>query len=176
MANDMSLRALVDCGASNNFVRRQSLVDRRLNFVERDIPPTRMMVRLAAGASIILKKRVVGLHYTLEYSQYDDHFIVLDSDDKFDVILGLPWFRKHEPRVSWQHRTVKMPAACGCTASECDGLIFGTVVSTTAQYHSVTTNHTVEEAVGGCADAQSKPKVHHSKKSSGSGHGCTSSG
>uniref|UniRef100_M4C3U6 Uncharacterized protein n=1 Tax=Hyaloperonospora arabidopsidis (strain Emoy2) TaxID=559515 RepID=M4C3U6_HYAAE len=152
MANDMSLRALVDCGASNNFVRRQSLVDRRLNFVERDIPPTRMMVRLAAGASIILKKRVVGLHYTLEYSQ------------------------KHEPRVSWQHRTVKMPAACGCTASECDGLTFGTVVSTTAQYHSVTTNHTVEEAVGGCADAQSKPKVHHSKKSSGSGHGCTSSG
>ena len=40
----------------------------------------------------------------------------------------------------------------------------------------MTTNHTVEEAVGGCVDAQAAPKVHHSNKSSGSGHGCTPSG
>ena len=66
--------------------------------------------------------------------------------------------------------------ACGCTASECDGLTCGTVVSTTAQDHSVTTNHTVEEAAGGCADAQAAPKVHHSNKSSGSGYSSTPSG
>ena len=124
--------------------------------------------------------------------QYNDDFIVLDLDDKFDIILGLPWLRRYEPRVSWQHRSVKMPAACssdghltnaierlqacGCTASECDGLNCGTVVRTPAQDHSVTTNHTVEEAAGGCADAQAAPKVHHSNKSSGSGHGCTPSG
>ena len=66
--------------------------------------------------------------------------------------------------------------ACGCTASECDGLNCGTVVRTTAQDHSVTTNHTVEEAAGGCADAQAVPKVHHSNKSSGLGHGCKPSG
>ena len=51
-----------------------------------------------------------------------------------------------------------------------------TVVSTTAQDHSVTTNHTVEEAAGGCADAQAAPKVHHSNKSSGSGYSSTPSG
>ena len=45
----LSLRALVDCGPSNDFVRRQSLEDRRLKVVERDIPPTRMTVRLATG-------------------------------------------------------------------------------------------------------------------------------
>ena len=66
VTKDMSLRALVDCGASNNFVRRQSLGDRRLKFVERDIPITRMTVRLATGESITVKKRVVGTHYTLE--------------------------------------------------------------------------------------------------------------
>ena len=43
----------------------------------------------------------------------------------------------------------------------------GTVVSTAAQDHSVTTNHTVEESAGGCADAQAAPKVHHSYKLSG---------
>ena len=188
VTKDLSLRALVDCWASNNFARRQSLEDRRLKFVERVTPPTRLKLCLATGASIAVMKRVVGFHYTLEDLQYNDDFIVLNLDEKFDVILGLPWLRKYEPRVSWQHRTVKMPAtcssdgyltnvlersqACGCTASECDGLTCGTFVSTTAQDHSVTTNHTVEDAAGGCADVQAAPKVHHSNKSSGSGHGC----
>ena len=58
--NLLSLRALVDCGAPNNFVRRQSLEDRRLKFVERVTPPTRLTVRLATGALISVMKRVVG--------------------------------------------------------------------------------------------------------------------
>ena len=109
---NLSLRALVDCGASNNFVRRQSLEGRRLKFVEHDIPQTMMTVCLATGASITVEKRVVGIHYTLKGKQYGDDFIVLDLDDKFDDILGLPWLRRNEPRVSWQHRTVKRPATC----------------------------------------------------------------
>ena len=75
VTKDMSLRALVDCGASNNFVRRQSLEDRRLKYVERETPPTRMTVRLATGASVTVKKRVVGIHYTLEGKEYDDDFM-----------------------------------------------------------------------------------------------------
>ena len=47
VTKDLSLRALVGCGASNNFVRRQSPEDRRLQFVERATPPTRPTVRLA---------------------------------------------------------------------------------------------------------------------------------
>ena len=66
VTNDLSLRALVDCGASNNFIRRQSLESRRLKYVERDIPLTRMTVRLATGASITVMKRVVRIHYTLK--------------------------------------------------------------------------------------------------------------
>ena len=112
VTNKLSLRALVDCGASNNFVRRQSLEDGQLRFTECDTPPTRMTVRLATGASVTVMKRIVRIHYTLEDIQYDDEFIVLDLDDKFDVILGIPWLRRYEPRVSWQHQTVTMPAAC----------------------------------------------------------------
>ncbi|MCY0725446.1 hypothetical protein OVW19_27235, partial [Klebsiella pneumoniae] len=120
-------------------------------------------------------------HFTFEGEQYDDAFIVLDLDDKFDVILGLPWLRKYEPRVSWQHRSVKIsaaclsdghlmnilerPQACGCSASECDGLTCGSVVSTTAQDHSVVDHYTVEQAPGDCTEVQAAPKVHHSNKS-----------
>lgn len=49
-----------------------------------------MAVRLATGAYVTVTKRIVGIHYTLEGKQYEDDFIVLDLDDKFDVILGLP--------------------------------------------------------------------------------------
>ena len=100
MTNNLSLRALVVCVASNSFVRCQSLEGRSFKFVERDIPTTRMTVCLATGASITAEKRVIGIHYTLEGEQYDNDFIVLDLDDKFDVILGFPWLTRYEPRVS----------------------------------------------------------------------------
>ena len=47
-----------------------------------------MTVRLATRASVIVVERVVGIPYTLKEVQYDDDFIVLDMDDKFNVILG----------------------------------------------------------------------------------------
>ena len=43
--------------------------------------------------------------------------------------------------------------------------------STTSQYPSVITNHTVEETTGEWAEAQAATKVHHSNNSSGPGHG-----
>ena len=49
-----------------------------------------MTVRLATGASVTVKKLVMIIIYTLKDVQYDDDFIVLDLDDRFDVILGLP--------------------------------------------------------------------------------------
>ena len=100
VTKDLSLYARVDCGPSNNFVYCQSLEVRRLKFVERDIPPTSITVRLATGASITLMKRLVGIDYTLEDLQCDDDFIVLDLDDKFSVIIGLHWLRSYELRVS----------------------------------------------------------------------------
>ena len=55
VTNDLSLRALVDCGASNNYFRLQSLEAGSFYFVEREIPSTKMTVRLATGASITVK-------------------------------------------------------------------------------------------------------------------------
>ena len=57
-------------------------------------------------------KRVVRITYTLKEVQYDDGFIILDLDDKFDVILGLPRLRRYEPQVIWHRQTVDMPVAC----------------------------------------------------------------
>ena len=48
-----------------------------------------MTVRLATGASVTVMKRVVSITYTLKGVQYNDDFIILDLDEKFDDILGL---------------------------------------------------------------------------------------
>ena len=52
-----------------------------------------MMVRLAAGASVTVMKIVVGITCILQEDQYDDEIIILDFENKFDVILGLPWLK-----------------------------------------------------------------------------------
>ena len=80
VAKDMSQGAPVDCGVSNNFVRRQSLDNSKLKYIEREIPPTRITVRLATGASVTMMERVVKITYTLKEVQYGDDFIVLDLD------------------------------------------------------------------------------------------------
>ena len=63
--NDMSLRALVDCEASNNFVQYQLLDNSKLKYIEREIPPTKITVRLATGAFVPVMEHVVKITYTL---------------------------------------------------------------------------------------------------------------
>ena len=144
-------------------------------------------MRLATGASVTVMKRVVVLSYTLKEVQYDDDFIVLDLDDKFDVILGLPWIRRYELQVSWHRRSVDMPATCspdahlmnvlerppprGCTTSKCDGLACDSVVSTTAKDRNMTNHHIAKQVPGECITTQEAPKAHHSNKSSRQGNG-----
>ncbi|KAG3062213.1 hypothetical protein PI125_g24567 [Phytophthora idaei] len=60
-----SLRALVDSGASNNFVRQQSLP--KLNFDDVDTPRSVLEVRLATGATVRTEKRVVRVRFSYKH-------------------------------------------------------------------------------------------------------------
>ncbi|KAG3010744.1 hypothetical protein PC120_g14875 [Phytophthora cactorum] len=35
-----------------------------------------------------------------------ENLIVLDLDDKFDLVLGMPWLARHDPVVNWEKRTL----------------------------------------------------------------------
>ena len=61
--------------------------DIKLKFIEREISPTMMTLRLATGTFVTVMKGVVEITCTMKEAQYD-------------VIVGLPWFRKYEPQVS----------------------------------------------------------------------------
>ena len=86
--------------------------------------------------------------------------------------MGAPW------RSSDGHpmNAMELPLTYGCTTSECDGLAYGSVVSTTAHGHGVADLHTMKPDSGDCIEMQVAPKAHHPNKSNGLGHGCPPNG
>ncbi|GMF62242.1 unnamed protein product [Phytophthora fragariaefolia] len=110
-----SLRALVDCGASNNLVRLRSVA--RLDFEEVELPRSLLGVRLATGVVVRAEKRVVRARFSYEEKQFVDELIVLDLDDKFDMVLGMTWLARHDPVIDWAKRTIVRFRCIGATES-----------------------------------------------------------
>ncbi|GMF34476.1 unnamed protein product [Phytophthora fragariaefolia] len=82
---ERSLQALVDCRASDNFVRLQSLA--RLDFEEVELPRSLLEVRLATGIVVRTQKRVGRVRFSYEEKTFVDELIMLDLDDRFDIVL-----------------------------------------------------------------------------------------
>uniref|UniRef100_H3H215 Retrotransposon gag domain-containing protein n=1 Tax=Phytophthora ramorum TaxID=164328 RepID=H3H215_PHYRM len=38
--------------------------------------------------------------------EFVDELIVLELDDKFDMVLGMPWLARHDPVIDWTKRTI----------------------------------------------------------------------
>ena len=66
-----------------------------------------MHVRLANGEKMVSQGTVVGL---VTCGKWRAHvkFVVLDL--AFDVVLGLPWLTKVNPRLNWSDRTLAVHA------------------------------------------------------------------
>ncbi|GMF62015.1 unnamed protein product [Phytophthora fragariaefolia] len=113
---EKSLRTLVDCGASNIFVRLQSLA--RLDFEEVEVPRSLLKVSLATGVVVRTEKRVVRARFSYEEKKFVGELIVHDLDDKFDMVLGMPWLARHDPVVDWAKRTIVRFRSSGATESD----------------------------------------------------------
>ncbi|POM59872.1 reverse transcriptase [Phytophthora palmivora] len=100
------LHVLVDSGASSNFVRHQSLS--LLDFEEVKIPRSRLEVRLATGAVVKTEERVIRSRFSYKHRVFVEGFIVLDLDDKFDMVLGMPWLTRQDPVIDWEKRTITL--------------------------------------------------------------------
>ncbi|GMF56466.1 unnamed protein product [Phytophthora fragariaefolia] len=110
------LRALVDCGASNNFGRLQSLA--RLDFEEVELPRSLLEVRLATGVVVRTEKRVVRVRFSYREKKFVDELIVLDLDDKLDMMLGMPWLARQDPVIDWAKRMIVRFRSSGATESD----------------------------------------------------------
>ncbi|KAF1317042.1 reverse transcriptase, partial [Globisporangium splendens] len=99
------LRALVDTGASNNFVRTQVV---RRQGLDLPISNKEMIVRLANGSKVTMPKRVLRMAIECDDFRGEDEFILLDLDDKFDLILGMPWLRRYQPSIDWKKKKISV--------------------------------------------------------------------
>ncbi|KAG3013287.1 hypothetical protein PC123_g27090 [Phytophthora cactorum] len=83
------------------------------------------------------EKRVVRVRFSYKHRVFVENLIVLDLDDKFDLVLGMPWLARHDPVVNWEKRTL---VRFGRNATECDGPV------SVAHAPQGASDHTVEAA------------------------------
>ncbi|KAI9905665.1 hypothetical protein PsorP6_013810 [Peronosclerospora sorghi] len=158
---DVPMRALFDTGASNNFVRTQSLT--MLSFVEVETPLSTLSVRLATGATVTIPKRVIKTRFELNELSFEDEFIVLDLDDKFDVILGIPWMSKFKPSIDWVNLSIGCGGPTGSDHPVCNPALSE---DTTAASDSLvdsdgTTRSVPKRSAGGTSDGESPEGLPH---------------
>ncbi|GMF23614.1 unnamed protein product [Phytophthora fragariaefolia] len=67
---------------------------------------TDVSVRLATGSIVSTGKVILPWHVKFDDFDSVEPFIVLDMNDRYDLILGMPWLAKHEPWIDWSSRTI----------------------------------------------------------------------
>ena len=103
-----ALRALVDTGASNNFVR-YDVAKPLLHNDDRFPINGKLIVKLANGTTLSVPKCEVTLSLRLNDLTGKDSFLLLDLDDRFDLILGMPWLTRHKPQIDWDSQSLTFP-------------------------------------------------------------------
>ncbi|GMF47126.1 unnamed protein product [Phytophthora fragariaefolia] len=83
-----------------------STSDTLLDFEEVELPQSLLEVRLATGVVVRTEKRAVRVRFSPLKKKFVDELIVLDLDDKFDMVLGMPWVARHYQVVDWAKRTI----------------------------------------------------------------------
>ncbi|KAF1313538.1 reverse transcriptase, partial [Globisporangium splendens] len=99
------LKLRQDTGASNNFVRTQVV---RRQGLDLPISNKEMIVRLANGSEVTMPKRVLRMAIECDDFRGEDEFILLDLDDKFDLILGMPWLGRYQPSIDWKKKKISV--------------------------------------------------------------------
>jgi hypothetical protein len=100
---------LIDSGASYNFATKASVARNSILYakaLEDSKSNNSVSVRLATGSIVSTRKVLLSLTVKFDDFNWVEPFIVLDMDDRYDLILGMPWLVKHDPWIDWRSRTI----------------------------------------------------------------------
>ncbi|KAE9298264.1 hypothetical protein PR003_g23292, partial [Phytophthora rubi] len=100
------LRALLDSGATNNFIRDDCLALLPPHVRVRE-GPGEIVVKLADGKPHRAPRRAVSLAYAFDGFSTNDDFLVIELNYAFDCILGMPWLARYQPEIDWLARSVR---------------------------------------------------------------------
>ena len=96
----------MDTGASENFIRKSYLKELGVTSHTPN-PPQKIVVKLATGMLMRVTKRIVRLDLNIQGYRGIESFIVIDMDEHFEVIIGMPWFTKHRPQFDWDNNSLE---------------------------------------------------------------------
>ena len=122
----------MDTGASENFIRKSFVNKMGLSH---QVEPSKLkvVVKLATGVKKTIPKCRLTLTLNISGFQSKESFYVIDMDDKFDVIIGMPWFTKHKPQFNWEKGSLmtanvsdtivstSQPLSVAMSTMDCDG-------------------------------------------------------
>ncbi|KAE9204757.1 hypothetical protein PF004_g17750 [Phytophthora fragariae] len=100
------LRALLDSGATNNFIRDDCLALLPPHVRVRE-GPGEIVVKLADGKPHRAPRWAVSLAYAFDGFSTNDDFLVIELNYAFDCILGMPWLARYQPEIDWLARSVR---------------------------------------------------------------------
>ena len=99
---DRTLRVLIDSGASENFCRLATVRQCAAAWSSVIRSGETIAVRLATG--VVMRSVAQYVELDLEFSDFKmrERFVVIDMDDRYDLILGIKWLRANEPWIDWK--------------------------------------------------------------------------
>ena len=98
-------RVLLDCGSTTNFISKRFVL---LNQIPTVNTANSQVVKLADGSVTSTCKLVQSLHMYFNGRDLCESLLVFPIDS-FDIILGMPWLKKHNPIIDWSTDMVKFP-------------------------------------------------------------------
>jgi hypothetical protein len=106
------MKALVDSGAQESYVSTQAVLKARLRPLRKHTP---YPLYIANGEETRITHEVTSVTLNIQKHQEKITFDVFRLATH-DIILGLPWLRKHNPRIDWRSRTFSFEC-CGLDAT-----------------------------------------------------------
>lgn len=99
----ISTHALLDSGASGNFISASLVSSNNIPVIPKKIPED---LRLATGllSSSPVSSETISLEIHIGDHKESTSFDITNL--AFPIILGLPWFKRHNPVVDWVQETV----------------------------------------------------------------------
>jgi hypothetical protein len=89
------MKALVDSGAQESYVSTQAVLKARLRPLRKHTP---YLLYMANGEETRITHKVTSVTLNIQKHQEKITFDVFGLATH-DIILGLPWLRKHNPRI-----------------------------------------------------------------------------